>query len=96
MTKHLTAVLFAACLWAPQAAGESILQKADWDGTKIETYLPAPGPVVPWLNLELPTKLPKSDMPVGRHADGIRPMVLQRTGSNIRISSNEFSERRMP
>ena len=96
MTKHLTAVLLATCLWSPQAAGESILQKTDWQGTKFETYLPSPGPDVPWLNLESRTKLPKGDIPLGRYADVIGPVLLQPKGSNIQISSNEHSERRMP
>ena len=96
MAKHLTAVLLATCLWVPQAAGESILQKTDWQGTKFETYLPSPGPDVPWLNLESRTKLPKSDIPLGRFVDGIGPALLQPTRSNIQISSNEVSERRMP
>ena len=96
MTKHLTAVLLATCLWVPQAAGESILQKTDWQGTKFETYLPSSGPHVPWLNMESRTKLPKGDMPLGRHAGGIGPLLLQPKGSNIQISSNEHSGRRMP
>jgi len=96
MTKHLTAVVAATFLWAPQAAGQSILQKTDWQGTKFETYLRDPGPAAPWLNLESRTKLPKSDMPLGRYAEGIGRLVLQPTGSNIQISSNELSERRMP
>jgi hypothetical protein len=95
MTKHLTAVLLATCLWAPQAAGESILQKTDWPGPKFETYLPSPGPDVPWLNLESRTKLPKGDMPLGRYA-GIGSLLLEPKGSNIQISSNEHSGRRMP
>ena len=96
MTKHLTAVLVATCLWTPQAAGQSILQKTDWQGSKFESYLPNPGLAVPWLNLDTRTKLPKSDMPLGRYAGGIERMVLHPTGSNIQISSNEHSGRRMP
>jgi hypothetical protein len=96
MTKHRTAVVVATCLWTPQAAGQSILQKTDWQSTKFETYLPDPGPSVPWLNLESRTKLPKNDMPLGRYAEGIGRLVLQPTGSNIQISSNEHSARRMP
>jgi hypothetical protein len=34
MTKNLTAVLLATCLWAPRAAGQGILQRAEWQGTK--------------------------------------------------------------
>jgi hypothetical protein len=96
MSKHLMAILIATPLWSPQAAGESILQKTDWQGTKFETYLPDPGASVPWLNLESRTKLPKSDMPLGRYAEGIGRLVLQPTGPNIQISSNEGSGGRMP
>jgi hypothetical protein len=95
MTKHLTAVLVATCLLAPQAAGQSILQKADWQGTKFESYLPDSGQAVPWLNLDTRIKLPKSDPGLGRYAE-VGRLALRPTGSNIQISSNEFSERRMP
>jgi hypothetical protein len=96
MTKHLAAFVSVTFLWAPQAAGQSVLQKTDWQGTKFETFLPDPGPDVPWLNLDTRTKLPKSDPGLGWYADGVRPLVLQPTGSNIQISSNELSEWRMP
>jgi hypothetical protein len=96
MTKHLTAVLVATYLWTPQAAGQSILQKTDWQGTKFESYLPDPGQAVPWLNLDTWTKLPKSDPGLGRYAEGVGRLVLQPTGPNIQISSNEVSEGRMP
>jgi hypothetical protein len=93
MTKHLTAVVAATFLWAPPAAGHSTLRKTDWQGTRLETYLP--GPAVPWLNIESRTKLLKGDRPLGRYADGIGASALRPTGSNIRISSNEVSEWRM-
>ena len=96
MMKHLTAVLLATCFWTPGAAGESILQKTDWQSTKFETYLPSAGPNVPWLNLDSRTKLPKGDIPLGRFADVIGPLLLQPAWSNIQISSNEHSGRRMP
>ena len=96
MTKLLTAVLVATCLWTSQAAGQSILQKTDWQGTKIETYLPDPGPAVPWLNLDTRTKLPKSDPGFGRYAEGIGQLALKPQGSNVQISSNDLFERRVP
>ena len=94
--QHLTAVDGATCLWSPQVAGQSILQKTDWQGTKLETYLPDPGTAVPWLNLDARTKLPKSDPGLGRYAAGLGELVRQPHGSNVRISSNELSGRRMP
>jgi hypothetical protein len=95
MTKRLTAVIAATFLWAPQAIGQSILQKTDWQGTKIETYLPDPGPAVPWLNLDSRTKLPKSDPGLGRYAEGIGRLVLEPKAS-IQLSSNELPHWRLP
>jgi hypothetical protein len=85
----------ATCLWVPHAAGKSSdVQDPDRQGTKLEGYLP--GPAVPWLNLESRTKLPKSDMPWGRYADGIGPLGLQTKGLQRPDSPNEPSERRVP
>ena len=96
MTKHLTAVVAASLLWAPPAAGQSILQKTDWQGTKLETYLPDLEPAVPWLNLDTRTKLPKSHPGLGRFAAGLGALVLKPHESNIRISSHHLSEWRAP
>jgi hypothetical protein len=96
MTKHLAAVVAATFLWAPQAGGHSILPNTDWQGMRSETYLPGPGAAVPWFNIESPTKLLKGDMLLGRYADGLGALVLQRSGPNIRISSKEVAEWRIP
>jgi hypothetical protein len=97
MTKHLMAVLVATCLWAPHAAGKSSnVQETDRQGTKLEGYLPDPGPAVPGLNLESRTKLPKSDMPLSGMLTASGCWGSRRTGSNVQISPNEPSERRVP
>ena len=93
MTKLLTAVLVATCLWTPQAAGQSILQKTDWQGTRFDAYLPATHPAVPWLNLDPRTRLPKGDLPIGREAG---PLVLRPVAPDTQVSANVPSDfRRM-
>jgi hypothetical protein len=88
MTKYLSAVLLATVLWAPQAAGQSILQKSDRRGTNFETYLPAVGTSVPWLNLDTRMKLPKGDLPIGRQAGETGPLVLRTVTPERQVSSN--------
>jgi hypothetical protein len=88
MMKHLIAGTVAACLWMPQATGQSVLQKTDWKETRFETFLPSPNTTVPWLNLNTKTKLPKGDLPIGREAASVGPFVLQPVDPDTRVSSN--------
>ena len=96
MMKYAIAATAAVLTCAPEASSQSILQKTDWQGTKLETYLPDLEPAVPWLNLDTRTKLPKSDPGLGRFAAGLGALVLQPHESNIRISSHHLSDRRAP
>ena len=96
MTKHVVSAVMAAsiCMQMPPAAAQSILQKTDWQEKKLETFLPAQNPTVPWLNLDRRTKPPKSDIPIGREVNTAAPLVLQPTTPNARVSSNITVDRR--
>jgi len=88
MTKHLFVTALAVFLWMPQAPGQSILQRSDWQERKLEAYLPPPGPAVPWLDLNTRTKLPKGDVPLGHAAASVGHFVLPSTGADTQLSSN--------
>jgi hypothetical protein len=90
MTKRLFVAALAALLWTPYAAGQSILQRSDWKERGLETYLPPPGPTVPWLDLNTKTRLPKGDLPL-RDAAPAGPFVLPSAGTDTRLSSNASS-----
>lgn len=93
MTKHLMAIVLATGLCAPQAAGQSILQKTDWQGTRLDAYLPVPHPAVPCLDLDPRTKWPKGDLPIGREPG---PLVLRPVAPDPQVSANVPSDfRRM-
>jgi hypothetical protein len=96
MMKFAFAAAVAATICVTDAAAQSLVQRSDWQDRKFETYLPKPAATVPWLAIDTKTKLPKGDIPLGRYADVIGPLLLQPKGSNIRISSNAHSGRRMP
>ena len=49
----------AAALCASDAAGQSFVQRSNWQDRKVETYLPGPKATVPWLELDTKAKLPK-------------------------------------
>ena len=51
MAKYLVAVALATVLWMPQAKAQSILQRNDWQRTKLEAYLSSPVNSPPWPNL---------------------------------------------
>jgi hypothetical protein len=88
MTKHLFVTALAVLLWMPQASGQSILQRSDWQERKLETYLPPPGPTVPWLDFNTRTRLPKGDVPLGRDTASAGHFVLPSTGADTRLSSD--------
>jgi hypothetical protein len=66
MMKHVVGAALAAILCVSQAAGQSLVQRSDWQDRKFETYLPRSNATVPWLEIDTKTKLPKGDLPIGR------------------------------
>jgi len=52
MVKHLFAAALALSLCVSEAAGQSLLQRSDWQDRKFETYLPKLTATVPWLELD--------------------------------------------
>jgi hypothetical protein len=94
MTKRLFVAALAVFLWMPHASGQSILQRSDWQERRLETYLPLPGPTVPWLHLNTRTKLPKGDLPLGRDTASVGHLVLPFTSADTQLSSNVRSTSR--
>jgi hypothetical protein len=92
MAKYLFVAAVAAMLCSPQAAGQSILQRSDWQERKFETYLPPVGMSVPWLDLDTKTKLPKGDIPLGRDVASVKPIVPLSTGADRQASSRADSK----
>jgi hypothetical protein len=88
MVKLLFAAVVAATICIPQAAGQSLVQRSDWQDRKFETYLPSVNPTVPWLELDTKTKLPKGDIPLGRDVASVGPLVWPPGGADIRVSTN--------
>ena len=88
MTKRLFVAAVAVFVWMPHASGQSILQRSDWQARSFETYLPSPGPAVPWLDLNPKTKLPKGDLPFGRGAASVGHFVLPSGSVDTQMSSN--------
>jgi hypothetical protein len=70
MRKSVIAVAVAAVLWAPAAAGQTILQKTDWRAKPFESYLPPPISV-PGLDVDSRTKPPKQHLPTDWQAPGL-------------------------
>jgi len=87
MMKPLIAAALATVLSTPQAAGQTIVQKSDWQFTRFESYLPAPTAGVPWLDLDVRTRLPKRDFPVGWHAKAVSPFGLHPIPMDAQVSS---------
>jgi hypothetical protein len=92
MMKPLVAAAVAAELWTPEASGQTILQKNDWQAKSFETYLPPPAQGVPWLDLDVRTKLPKQDLPIGWQADAVLPFVLHPISPDAQVWSNTASD----
>jgi len=91
MAKHLFAAAVAVMLWIPQAVGQSILQRSDWQDRKFDTYLPPAGVTVPWLDLDTKTRLPKGDLPLGRDVASVKPLVGVSTSADRQASSRAES-----
>ena len=88
MVKLLFAAVVAATLCVSDAAGQSLVQRSDWQDRKFDTYLPRPNATVPWLEIDTKTKLPKGDIPLGRDVASIGPFVFPPVGADIRVSTN--------
>ena len=88
MVKHLLAAVVATAIWIPEAAGQILVQRSDWQDRKFETYLPRVHSTVPWLELDTKTKLPKGDVPLGRDVASVGPFVLPPVCADIRVSTN--------
>ena len=83
MNKGMFALLMAGILVVPlgsttrgSESNNSLLRKADRQTIGFEAFLPSPSPTVPWLNLDIRTKLPKGDYPLGRNPE-VGPLILQ-------------------
>lgn len=88
MRKYLVAVALAAVVAIPEAASQSVLQKSDWQPKNFESYLPAAPSSVPWLDLDVGTKLPKRDLPIGWQANALSPFALPHVSNDAQVSSN--------
>ena len=88
MVKLVLAALAAATLCVSNAAGQSLVQRSDWQNRKLETYLPRPSATVPWLELDTKTKLPKGDIPLGRDVASVGRLGLPPLDADIRVSTN--------
>ena len=95
MVKLLFAAVVAATICIPQAAGQSVVQRSDWQDRKFETYLPKLNATVPWLELDTKTKVPKGDIPLGGDVASVGPFVLPSVGADIHVSTNVSAFRSM-
>ena len=83
MRKSVIAVAVAAVLWTPEASGQTILRKTDWRAKPFETSL-LPPISVPGLDLDIRTKPPKRDLPIGLEAIAALPFGEALTASTAR------------
>ena len=88
MMKQLFAAALVVSLCVPEAAGQSLLQRSDWQERKLETYLPRINATVPWLELDTKTKLPKGDIPLGRDVASSGAFGLPTVGADTQVSTN--------
>src|SRR5689334_20460809 len=88
MMKHVIGAAVAAILCVPQAAGQSLVQRSDWQDRRFETYLPRANATVPWLEIDTKTKLPKGDLPIGRDVASFESFVLPSAGADRQVSTN--------
>ena len=96
MMKQIFAAALAASVCVPEAAGQTLLQRSDWQDRKFETYLPRLNATVPWPEIDTKTKLPKGDIPIGRDVASIGPLVLPHGSTDVLLSNNaNFSSRSM-
>jgi hypothetical protein len=82
----VVAVAVAVALWSHEA-GQTILQNTDWQSKSFETHLPQPTHSVPWLDLNVRTKQPKRDWPIGRQANAL-PQFQLHVPTDAQVSSN--------
>src|SRR4029078_6554673 len=76
MMKLVFAVVAAGTLCVSDAAGQSLLQRSDWQDRKFETYLPKLNATVPWLELGTKTKLAEGDISPRRDVASFGSFVL--------------------
>ena len=88
MVKLIFAAVVAATICIPQASGQGLVQRSDWQDRKFETYLPRVNSTVPWLELNTKTKPPKGDIPLGRDVASLGPFVMPPVAGDIRVSTN--------
>jgi hypothetical protein len=87
MMKLVFVAALAAVMGAPDAAAQSLVQRSDWQDRKFETYLPRVTTTVPWLEIDIKTKLPKRDIPLGRDVASVDRFVLP-SGPHMQVSTN--------
>ena len=87
MMKLVFAAAFAAVIGVPAAAAQSLVQRTHWQDRKFETYLPRVTTTVPWLEIDIKTKLPKRDIPLGRDVASVGRFVLP-SGADMQVSTN--------
>ena len=81
---------FAAVIGVPEVAGQSLVQRSDWQDRKFETYLPWLNTTVPWLEIDTKTRLPKGDIPLGRDVASVGRFVLP-SRVDMQVSTNVSS-----
>jgi hypothetical protein len=82
MRKSVIAVAVAAVLWAPEASGQTILQKTDWRSKPFETY-PPPPISVSGLDVDIRTKPPKRQLPTDWQAPGLLSFQVNSSGARV-------------
>jgi hypothetical protein len=85
MRNSVIAIAVVTVLGTSEASGQTILQKTDWRAKPFETYLPPPISV-PGLDLDIRTKPPKRDVPIGWQANAPLLFQLRRSPTDARIS----------
>lgn len=88
MMKLVFAALAAVALCVSDAAGQSVVQRSDWQDRKFDTYLSKPPATVPWLEIDTKTRLPKGNIPLGRDVASVGPFVLPPVDTDVRVSTN--------
>ena len=88
MVKLIFAAVVAVTMCIPQASGQALVQRSDWQDRKFETYLPRVNSTVPWLELDTKTKPPKGDIPLGRDVASFGSFVLPPGAADIRVATN--------
>ena len=87
MRKLRFVAALAAVLGVTDAAAQSLVLRSDWQDRTFETYLPRINTSVPWLEIAPKTKLPRGDMPIGRHVASVGRFVLH-PRQDVQVSTN--------